>query len=206
MFNSVQFICSVVSDSLQPHEWQHTRPPCPSPTPRVHPDSCASSQWCHPSVTHLTNVKNEGVKVLVTQSCLCDPMDCSPPGSSVHGIYQAGILEWVIISFSRGSSWPRDRTQVSHIADRFVSVWATREALLWRYFSIFTGLCNYQHDLNLKHFHHQRRKPDVPAHSSFPPLSPNNHGFTFSDIFAYSGYFISNGLIQYVVFCDWLFT
>ena len=40
---------------------------------------------------------------------LCDLMDCSPPGSSVHGILQARILEWVVISFSRGSSWPRDR-------------------------------------------------------------------------------------------------
>ena len=52
---------------------------------------------------------------LVTQSCLtlCDPMDCSPPGSSVHGILQAKILEWVAMPFSRGSSQPRDRTQVS---------------------------------------------------------------------------------------------
>ena len=51
------------------------------------------------------------------QSCLtlCDPMDCSPPGSSVHGILQARILEWVAISFSRGSSHPRARTQVSYI-------------------------------------------------------------------------------------------
>ena len=57
----------------------------------------------------------------VAQSCptLCDPMDCSPPGSSVHGILQARILEWVAISFSRGSSQPRDRTQVSCIAGRF---------------------------------------------------------------------------------------
>ena len=44
---------------------------------------------------------------------LCDPMDCSPPGSSVHGILQARILEWVAISFSRGSSRPRDRTHIS---------------------------------------------------------------------------------------------
>ena len=59
--------------------------------------------------------------VLVTQSCptLCDPMDCSPPGSSVHGILQARILEWAAISFSRGSSQPRDWTQVSHITGRF---------------------------------------------------------------------------------------
>ena len=56
----------------------------------------------------------------VAQSCptLCDPIDCSPPGSSLHWILQARILEWVAISFSRGSSQPRDRTQVSHIAGR----------------------------------------------------------------------------------------
>ena len=56
----------------------------------------------------------------VTQLCptLCDPVDSSPPGSSVHGILQARILEWVAISFSRGSSQPRDQTQVSRIAGR----------------------------------------------------------------------------------------
>ena len=65
----------------------------------------------------------------VSQSCmtLCDPVDCSPPGSSVHGILQARILEWGAISFSRGSSWPRDRTQVSRIVGRHFNLWATRE-------------------------------------------------------------------------------
>ena len=58
----------------------------------------------------------------------CDPMDCSLPGSSVHGIFQARVLEWVSISFSRGSSWPRDQTQVSHIAGRCFTAWATRKA------------------------------------------------------------------------------
>ena len=48
---SVQFSHSVVSDSLPPHEPQHTRPPCPSPTPRVHPNSCPLSQWCHPAIS-----------------------------------------------------------------------------------------------------------------------------------------------------------
>ena len=48
---SVQFSRSVVSDSLWPHESQHSRPPCPSPTPRVHPNSCASSRWCHPAIS-----------------------------------------------------------------------------------------------------------------------------------------------------------
>ena len=60
----------------------------------------------------------------VTQSCptLCDPMDCSLPGSSVHGIFQARVLEWVVISFSRGSSQPRDQTQVSCTAGRRFTV------------------------------------------------------------------------------------
>ena len=49
-FSSVQFSCSVVSNSLWPHESQHTRPPCPSPTPGVHPNSCPSSRWCHPAI------------------------------------------------------------------------------------------------------------------------------------------------------------
>ena len=49
---------------------------------------------------------------------LCDPMGCSLSGSSVHGIFQARVLEWIAISFSRGSSQPRNRTQVSHIAGR----------------------------------------------------------------------------------------
>ena len=49
--SSVQFSHSVMSDSLQPHESQHARPPCPSPTPRVHPDSCPSSRWCHPAIS-----------------------------------------------------------------------------------------------------------------------------------------------------------
>ena len=67
---------------------------------------------------------------LVAQSCLtlCDLMDCSLPGSSVHGISQATILEWVAICFSRGSSQARDRTQVSWMAGRFFTIWATREA------------------------------------------------------------------------------
>ena len=67
---------------------------------------------------------------LVTQSCptLCSPMDCSPPDSSVLGILQARILEWVAMPSSRGSSQPRYHTQVSHIAGRFFINWATREA------------------------------------------------------------------------------
>ena len=57
-------------------------------------------------------------------------MDCSLPGSSVHGIFQARVLELLVISFSRGSSWPTHWTQVSSIADRHFTVWATKEALI----------------------------------------------------------------------------
>ena len=64
------------------------------------------------------------VCVLVSLLCLtlCDPMDSSPPGSSVHGILQARMLEWVAIPFFRGSSRPRDQPQVSCIAGRFFTV------------------------------------------------------------------------------------
>ena len=57
-------------------------------------------------------------------------MDCSLSGSCVHGIFQARVLEWIAISFSRGSSQPRNRTRVSCIAGGHFTVWATREALL----------------------------------------------------------------------------
>ena len=64
----------------------------------------------------------------VTQSCLtlCNPLDISLPGSSIQGIFQARILEWVAISFSRRSSWPRDWTRVSCIVGLHLTVWATR--------------------------------------------------------------------------------
>ena len=67
---------------------------------------------------------------LVAQSCptLCDPMDHSPLGSSIHGILQARTLEWVAISFSRASSQPRNRTWVSHMAGELFTVQAAREA------------------------------------------------------------------------------
>ena len=64
----------------------------------------------------------------VAQLCptLCNPMDCILPGSSLHGILQAIVLEWGAISFSRGSSQPRDRTRVSHIPGRRFNLWATK--------------------------------------------------------------------------------
>ena len=114
----IQFSCPVVSDSLRPHELQQARPPCPSPTPGVHSNSCPSSWWCHPAISEITNIislkhKNHYMITEVFFSLdlyicvcvqlyltLCDPMDCSLPDSSAHGTFQARILEWVAISFS----------------------------------------------------------------------------------------------------------
>ena len=79
--------------------------------------------WMAFELLEVSSICMEQVKV--TQSCLslCNPMDYT-----VHGILQARILEWVAISFSRGSSQTRDRTQVYHIAGRFFTSWAIREA------------------------------------------------------------------------------
>ena len=70
IWTSVQFSCSVVSDSLRPHESQHARPPCPSPTPGVHSDSHPSSQWCHPAISS---------SVIPFSSC---PNSCLPASKS----------------------------------------------------------------------------------------------------------------------------
>ena len=72
-------------------------------------------------VKRVQNFNTAMVKVLVSWLCLtlCKPMNCSPPGSSVQGILQAGILEWIAIPSSRGSSQPRGQTQVSHVAGGF---------------------------------------------------------------------------------------
>ena len=75
-------------------------------------------------------MKEKKAKVSASQWCptVWDSTDCSQSGSSVHGILQARILDWVAILFSRGSSWPRDRTQVAYAAGRFFTIWTTREA------------------------------------------------------------------------------
>ena len=81
----------------------------------IHHDSLVFTRRGHIrsySIDFLSEFNLTRNKVLVAQSCptLCDPMDCSPPGSSVHGILQARILEWITMPSSRGSSWPRDWT------------------------------------------------------------------------------------------------
>ena len=91
------------------------------------------------------SVSPKKVKVLVTQLflTLCNPVDCSPPGFSVHGILQARILEWIAISSSRGSSWPRDEIRVSCTANGFFTTWTTREAPMQVKFILVTNFLKY---------------------------------------------------------------
>ena len=97
--------------------------------------SVTRQQWCKMLSTkqaHKVSINTFCLKVSeVAQSCptLCGPIDCSLPGPSVHGIFQARILEWVVMSFFRRSSWPRHWTWVSHIVGRLFTIWATREVL-----------------------------------------------------------------------------
>ena len=81
----------------------------------------------------------------VAQSCLtlCDPMDCSLPRSSIHGIFQARVLEQVAISFSRASSQPRDQTWVCCIVDRNFTIWATREVIKGEILYKGDNICNF---------------------------------------------------------------
>ena len=112
-----------MSDSVRPHRWQPTRPRHPWDSPGKN-----TRVGCH-FLLQCMKVKSESE---VAQSCLTlsNPMDCSLPGSSVLGTSQARILEWVAISFSRGSSWPRDRTQVSCIAGGFFTTEPPGKALV----------------------------------------------------------------------------
>ena len=80
--------------------------------------------------TAMCEIGSECMHAQLLQSCLtlCNPMNCSPPGSCVHEIFQARILEWVAISFCRRSSQPRDQTRISCIGRQMPYLWATREA------------------------------------------------------------------------------
>ena len=86
--------------------------------------------WRRPLPDLWAKKEKKGKESEVAQLCLtlCDPMNCSLPVSSIHGVFQARVLEWIAISFSRGSSQPGDRTQVSWTAGRCFTIWATREA------------------------------------------------------------------------------
>ena len=117
--------------------WERSTCPTPQGQKLLHsgPFQISPHSW-HPAV-HLSwtfimtfIIKWNWSEITQSHLTLCDPMDCSLLGSSIHGIFQARLLEWVAISFSR-SSQPRDWTQVSHTVGRCFTVWATREVPLY---------------------------------------------------------------------------
>ena len=128
--------------------------------------SISKSKWIKYSSIFSVTQKTPNIipiyKVKVKSlSCvqLCDPMDCSLPGSSVRGILQARVLERVAISFSRGSSQPRDRTRVSRIAGTRFTIWATitsmkftTEAFYVLFFILILVFCNQMCILHIGHF------------------------------------------------------
>ena len=97
-------------------------PPFLSSRPKRATNQLAKSVLENPE--HLPSKESESEVTQLGQT-LCEPMDCSLPGSSIHGIFQAGVMEWVAISLSRGSSRPRDGTWVSCTAGRRFTIWAT---------------------------------------------------------------------------------
>ena len=105
------------------------------PEPRSHlhtrggGEGVSGSPLSTPHFFPITEVTGQHRKVKVWVSVVSDPIGCSPPGSSVHGILQARILEWVAVPFSRGSSEPRDGTQVSRTAGELFTIWPTRVLL-----------------------------------------------------------------------------
>ena len=115
-------------------EWVARPSPGNFPNPGIELKSPASSALQGDSwpLSHqsLSVTKHACFHAKLLQLCptLCDPMDCSPPGSSVHGTSQARVLEWVAMPFSRRSFPPRDWTWVSYFADRFCTIWASMEA------------------------------------------------------------------------------
>ena len=102
-------------------------------------------KWKEKSESGSHSVQSLSHSVTQSYPTLCDPLVCNLPGYSIHGIFQARILEWVAIAFIRGSSQPRVWTWVSCIACRFFTIWVTREAHICIFFFIFFHYSLLQH-------------------------------------------------------------
>ena len=99
------------------------------PTPVFLPGESLLSMGSHRVGHDWSDLAKKESEVAQSFLTFWDPMDCSLPCSSIHGIFQARVLEWVAISFARGFSWPRDQTRVSHIVGRRFTIWATTDVL-----------------------------------------------------------------------------
>ena len=133
--NLALLISSKFSISLSLFLWTPATLPSLSAPPFLHPFHFRAFAVSTPGWTNCSSQAKSSLLFVfiseVAQSCLtlCDPMDCSLSGSPLHGIFQARGLEWIAISFSRGSSQPRNRMQVSCIAGTHFTIWANKALL-----------------------------------------------------------------------------
>ena len=118
------WVPSVVSDSVRPHRRQPTRLCCPWDSPAKN-----TGMGCH-SLLQCMKVKNES-EVAQSWPTLCDPMDCSLPGSSIHGIFQARVLEWVAIAFSESRYSDR-------YSDIYLNLHLSTDIWCWALFRMLT--------------------------------------------------------------------
>ena len=124
---SVQFSCSVVSDSLWPHELQHARPPCPTPTPRVHSNSCPPSRWCHPAISSSVIPFSSCPQSLPASESFPMSQLFSWGGQSIGVSALASVLpkntqDWSLLKWTGGSPCrPRD-SQESSPTPQFKSI------------------------------------------------------------------------------------
>ena len=100
-----------MSDSLQPHESQHTRPPCPSPTPRVHPNSCPSSWWCHPAISRTVKFHVISLNIWSCLSCLSS--SSQQLGQSMHSIICILFICWINQACNHSSKFKHKHAQVA---------------------------------------------------------------------------------------------
>ena len=146
-FRSVQFSCSVLSDSLRPHESQHARPPCPSSTPRAYSNACPLNQWCHPAIS----------SSVVPFSCPQSfpalgsfPMSqfFASGGQSIGVADSASVLPMNIQDWLVGSPWSSRDSQESSPTPQFKSI--NSSALGFLYSPILTSIHDYwkNHSLN----------------------------------------------------------
>ena len=144
--------------------------------------------------------------MLVNQSCLtlCDPMDCSPPGSSVHGMLQAKILDWVAIPFSRVSSWPRDQTWVCHMQANSLLSESPWKPLLFQFSSVAQSCLTLCNPMN-------RSTPGLPVHHqlleslrlmSIKLVMPSSHLIVWHPLLLLPSIFPRSGTFP----MSWLFT
>ena len=144
--SSVQFSCSATSDSLWAHGLRHARLSCPWPTPRAYSNLCPLSWWCHPTISssvvpfssRLQSFPASG-SFPMSQLLISGGQSTGVSASasvlpiSIQDWFPLGLTGWIVFPFSRGSSQPKDQTQVSQIAGRFFTSWTTREAPKWKW-------------------------------------------------------------------------